>query len=266
MTIGKGRPCNGGDGIKGLIRCAAAVMFLVSAAWPALLDAQVIRGRLLDAETDAPVPAGRVLAIDSAFGSVASALSDARGRFTLRVGGGIQSVSVFASALAYRSYVDGPFDLAAGDTLALEFRIQPFPIPVDSLSVSVEGRLKRLEMSGFYQRRAMEPGGVFLERPELKEKPAVRASDLFRRLSGVFVVPARNGLGGWKVLLRSRCLPVVFIDGVRVRSPKYGGGLIDDWLHPDEIEGIEIYRSPAQVPLQYGGTGAKCGVIVMWTR
>ncbi|MDH5805789.1 MAG: hypothetical protein OEZ54_11480, partial [Gemmatimonadota bacterium] len=43
---------------------------------------------------------------------------------------------------------------------------------------------------------------------------------------------------------------------------------IDDIGHPSTIAAVEIYRSGAQVPVQFGGTSieTQCGVIVIWTK
>ncbi len=110
---------------------------------------------------------------------------------------------------------------------------------------------------------------MFLGRPEIEGKRAFRASGVFRRIAGVHVAPLPNGMDEWQVLLRNRCLPSLWIDGVNVRSSGGANGprvRIDDFLSPVEIEGIEIYRSASEVPPRYGGTGASCGVILIWTR
>ena len=41
---------------------------------------------------------------------------------------------------------------------------------------------------------------------------------------------------------------------------------IDGLSKPFNLAGIEIYRSPAEIPAQYGGPQSRCGVIVMWNR
>ena len=64
------------------------------------------------------------------------------------------------------------------------------------------------------------------------------------------------------VLLRG-CEPAVFIDGVRIRG---GAATIDELVSPLDIAGIEIYRGPADVPVEFGGPGTNCGAIVIWTR
>jgi hypothetical protein len=31
------------------------------------------------------------------------------------------------------------------------------------------------------------------------------------------------------------------------------------------MEAIEVYRSASEVPIEFGGNSASCGVIVLWT-
>ncbi len=43
---------------------------------------------------------------------------------------------------------------------------------------------------------------------------------------------------------------------------------LDDVVNPETVEGIEVYRTAAQVPAEFGGSGifTRCGVLVIWTR
>ena len=41
---------------------------------------------------------------------------------------------------------------------------------------------------------------------------------------------------------------------------------LDNLPSPKEIAGIEMYPGPATAPLQYGGSGTRCGVILIWTK
>ena len=34
----------------------------------------------------------------------------------------------------------------------------------------------------------------------------------------------------------------------------------------EELEAMEVYTSPMEVPGEFGGLGAKCGLILLWTR
>lgn len=240
----------------------AAVACCVCSAVPC--GGQVIAGVLLDSESGAPIPVGDIAVVDSAMKPIRAGKTDLRGRFSIRYTHD-QPVMVYASALSYRAYLDGPFDIAEGDTLVLEFRIDPQPLSVDSIFVSVDQRQRRLEVSGFYERRRSALGGVFLEYSDLENKPATRTSDFFVQIPGVTVVPVGGGLSRARVLIRNRCQPNLFVDGVKV-----GGGrrrpLIDEIVRPEEIEGIEIYRSSSQTPTQFDQMDSRCGAILIWTH
>ena len=45
---------------------------------------------------------------------------------------------------------------------------------------------------------------------------------------------------------------------------------VDNTFGPDtpirDIEGIEVYTGPSDVPGEFAGRNAGCGVIVVWTR
>jgi hypothetical protein len=56
-----------------------------------------------------------------------------------------------------------------------------------------------------------------------------------------------------------QCKPTWWIDGVEVRSFHENTPIRD-------IYGIEIYRGPGEVPGEFSGSNAACGVIVMWTK
>jgi hypothetical protein len=32
------------------------------------------------------------------------------------------------------------------------------------------------------------------------------------------------------------------------------------------LDAVEVYRSAAEVPVEYGGSNAGCGVILLWSR
>jgi hypothetical protein len=37
-------------------------------------------------------------------------------------------------------------------------------------------------------------------------------------------------------------------------------------FNPLDLEGMEVYRSAAEIPPEYNATGSACGVILLWTR
>jgi hypothetical protein len=68
------------------------------------------------------------------------------------------------------------------------------------------------------------------------------------------------------------CYPTVWIDGQMVHQGtagtmpgQSGPAFLDSLIGTEEIAGIEVYNSPASMPVQYN-LHAACGVIVIWTR
>jgi hypothetical protein len=75
-------------------------------------------------------------------------------------------------------------------------------------------------------------------------------------------VPSPRGFGN-EVLTTTGCRPAVYLDGLRY---PLRGESIDHIVNPMDIEGIEVYSNPAEVPVEYQGPGSSCGAIVIWTR
>jgi len=68
--------------------------------------------------------------------------------------------------------------------------------------------------------------------------------------------------------MTGRCPYRVFMDGLLVVSDPFRGDQewVRELVRPAEVEGIEVYTRPSQVPVQYGGAQGGCGVILIWTR
>lgn len=56
-----------------------------------------------------------------------------------------------------------------------------------------------------------------------------------------------------------QCPPIWIVDGQEVRSFHENTPIRD-------VYGIEIFRGPGEVPGEYAGSNAACGVIVVWTK
>ena len=41
---------------------------------------------------------------------------------------------------------------------------------------------------------------------------------------------------------------------------------LDSAVSPAVVAAMEIYRSPAEIPAEFKGSNADCGVIVVWTH
>ncbi len=154
--------------------------------------------------------------------------------------------------------------------------------------VVVTGTAVAAKMRGFEERRAMNAGGHFITRAQLAAREHSRLSDILRSVPGVklvrrpdntvFLESTRSAFASTLDRQSTEALPdgsyglnrcyfQIYLDGAVIFQP---GGLvkppnIDDFA-PNGVEAIELYPGPANTPIQFGGTGAACGTIVLWTR
>jgi outer membrane receptor for ferrienterochelin and colicin len=145
---------------------------------------------------------------------------------------------------------------------------------LEPTTVTAEAPVPSLVANGFYDRQRGGTG-LFLDRQAIERRSGARElGDLLRAIPGVTV--DFNGLirlRGIRTGAASACgAPLVFLDGIAVNRREAASGVPDpsQWqrsIDPDDIEAIELYRSPAEVPARYnsGGTAA-CGVILIWGR
>jgi outer membrane cobalamin receptor len=121
-----------------------------------------------------------------------------------------------------------------------------------------------LERVGFYSRQRIGLG-TFITRAIIEQRypTAIRVAELIQQVPGIFRVDEGDNESVIYVRLHPRfdgpCPATLYVDGLffQKRLPR---------IAAQDIEAIEIYRGAAQVPAQYGGVNAACGVIVIWTR
>jgi hypothetical protein len=244
--------------VRFLLLAALLAVLAVPASGQAPTEPATLRVRVIDATTNVPIPGARVGLTDIGF----FALTDTSGVATLR---GIPPGQHAFEAVMFgfesqTAVLDlGPGALAIGD-VALTFA----PIAIDE--IMVEGRSRwsaQLQRKGFYE-RAQEGLGYHLDRLAIRDFNVFLLSEVMNRL------PIRPGFAGfvnpdptsadvdYAVELPAGCAPGIYIDG----TPWVG--FIDDmpllW-----VEGLEYYTSPTQVPIEFQGYGAFCGLVLIWT-
>lgn len=114
----------------------------------------------------------------------------------------------------------------------------------------------------FFHRRLVR-SGTFRIRADPVFESAIATGDLLRMIPGVRV---SFGQGGTTVSF-SRCSGrgskvSVWIDGAQVMTSDHNEALT--YLRPNDIEMIEVYRGPGQIPGEF--LGDSCAAIVIWTR
>jgi hypothetical protein len=248
-----------------------ALLFVASLiALPSMTDAQTIRGRVTDSATGGAVVAAsiKLLAPDSNVAATAS--SDSTGQFLLRASRSGRYVLLF-ERIGYAPQMSQAIELSGSGLYALSMALNPSAVPVVPVVVKVEARVPALERNGFYNRKKTGQGH-FIERPLIEAREGRLTSELFNGITGVKLIHKPGG--GYHVILRGgmatrgsrnpHCPPRVFVDGAPVQA--FGESFDLDLIQRSEIEAIEVYRSPAQLPSQYGGAESRCGVILLWRR
>jgi hypothetical protein len=116
---------------------------------------------------------------------------------------------------------------------------------------------------GFDARKARS-NGYFYTKKDMESSADQSMTAFFRRVPGIQVLLV-NGQNQVVVSrsLSSQCGQVQwYVDGVAY-DPQNDN--MDDMFRPYEIEGIEVYESADDVPIQYQGNHSQCGTILIWT-
>ena len=84
--------------------------------------------------------------------------------------------------------------------------------------------------------------------------------DALRTVRGVRIQCNQQEFECNAVMVRTpQCTPTWYIDGVEARSFHANTPIAD-------IYGIEVYRGAGEIPAEFAGSNAGCGVIVVWTK
>lgn len=269
----------------GCLRTSALTALLLL-GWAASARAQQVSGQVLDERSGEILSSVNVTLLDAAGRSVAMTRTDAQGAFALSV----------PSEGAYRLRAEGveygPLNtelvqVGGRVSLRLVMRLPMREVKLDALNVVAARRSAsavRLEGTGFVSRRHTN-AGLFLTREEIERQNPMEMTAVVRMLPGVILVPSDPAAQGGDVVMRgSSCLPSVWVDGAmvrpggyrtpdqhRVRKPTLYHTVsfwmsFDELVDPDEVEGLEVYRSALEVPAVFAGANPTCGALVVWRR
>ena len=190
--------------------------------------------------------------------------------------------------------------VAAGRVTNVRASLSVDPVALEPIKVSVERREFKLQKVGFYERRDLG-FGRYIDRQDIENRGPLEVTDLFAGMPGVELFTPRGGsllnpvnkyvvLRSGRVMWPSRtiseeereereyahnmmkdpeyyrCFPAVYVDDFRTHQGGEEPARLDELLSPMDIAGIEVYPSTTGLPPKYLSLGARCGVIVVWTR
>jgi hypothetical protein len=238
-------------------------------------------GAVVRHDNGAPIPGAMVLVRDVDGRPVHSTVTDDNGRFRFHHPDPLtRYFELTVEHVAYEE-VSRVIDFSPGEQLDVEVILTERPIELEPIVV-IQRRRGMLVDVGFYDR--LEQGaGLFIERAEIERRRPSRVTDLLRGRPGLTVIRTPDGKDDVRVTtptrLRGDCQPVIWVDGVKIRSggePRvqvtatgnrvFMQAQLSEIVTPEEVEAIEVYDSPAGVPVEYGGNEPACGVVLIWTR
>jgi hypothetical protein len=218
----------------------------------------VLRGRVIDKVSRGGLPGATV----TVLGLSRQTATDSLGGFVL---GGLRpgriSLVVNASAFPITRII---FDLTgdtvrtiALDSTASGVQAQSLPAAVTTAAATeVSYRLRDFE------RRRKTGRGQYLGETEIRNSTASNVQDLTRGMRGVTLHCGGTTEGGCRIqMVRApvNCQPDYVIDGQ-----------LDNIFGPStpirDIVALEVYTGPSDVPGEFAGRTAGCGVVVIWTR
>lgn len=194
-----------------------------------------------------------------------SALTNSRGVFTFEnVPWGIYMLDVTHLAFADASQA---FRLQGGQAHQMEVQMSEVAIELEPLTVSVRPRAWFAGMRGL-QDRINLGFGYILDQEDLEVRGASKITDALRGIPGVRIIPlgaygSTVQFRGQRNVLATGCQPAFIMDGISFNlDPELGLNEFDAM----DLQAMEVYRSAAEVPGEFGGLGSNCGALVMWTK
>ena len=245
----------------------ALVMFQGSAA------AQMLGGIVVDTTTGAAIPDAIISVLDERGIVRGRIASDSAGvfRFPLSAPGRYR---LQAEHPQYALHSTRLIAVRRGEQIAVELRLGLQVTELAPLVVTARTRHAVSYLTRFYDRmdRQKKIGlGRFITREDIDRTATANVHTLLQREPSIRLMrvsAAGMGISEWLVLshrggmgISPFCSPMLYLNGMLIgRSSRVE---LSWFVSPDQIEGIEIYRSGLEAP---GEMADACGAIGVWTR
>jgi hypothetical protein len=156
-------------------------------------------------------------------------------------------------------------DLASNQTRSGGVTLSERAEVLDQVTVYGKASRRRIDYTGFLERRKSAGSGHFITRADIAALRPVDLADILRRVPGLRLVPTAYfdytilSSRGASTNPSGTCQPLIFVDGARLTDDTALNGM----LRPGDIAAIEVYAGLAGTPPQY--SGGDCGSILIWT-
>lgn len=240
------------------LREVTAVLALAFSSVAGAQQASTVVGRVSDRTTKRPVAGAEIISGTDSH----SATTDSLGRFTLPgLTAGHGRLVVRATGFPVSTY---EVDLPAGDTLVQS-------VQLDS---TAEGRAKAQELPSVpitaaaslgpryadFERRLKTGRGQYITADQIDKNRYNTLQEAVRTMRGV-EISCGGGGGCYIKMARApmQCSPEYIVD-------EHEDNIFGPLTPIRDIQGVEVYTGPSDVPGEFAGVNAGCGVVVIWTK
>ena len=245
----------------------ALAMLLFASALHAQPTLQTVRGRIVDAATNAPVATASLRVVEESGNAAVTGQTDFGGRFSIRlpIAG---TYRITAERIGYSVLTSETIVVAAGANPEVELRMTPAAVALESVGVRVRQTPKfRDPRAGRYWERVDRGRGIYITPEQIERRRAVTTTDLLRETRGVLISGDR--FRGGNVFLGvsaiRACRPTLYIDGRRRQMVPEER--LEDFIDREDLWAIEIYAEAYEAPSELPpDDNFRCGVIAIWTR
>jgi len=222
-----------------------------------------ILGRVIDQYTGKTIPNARIQLNDTDH----EAVSNDRGMFYLAgVRWGLYAMTVEHATYGKQEQV---VRIIGGRAHDIEVRLTPDAIEIAPLLVRIRPRRWFREMEGL-EYRISRGFGIIRLRAEIEAMGALNLGEVLRGMPGVRITQSGSLITGTYVvqmrgardMMNRPCPPMLWVDGMKWGKEQH----FYNQILGIELEAVEAYRGPAEVPGEFLDGDASCGVVVAWTR
>ncbi len=229
-----------------------------------------VEGRVVDEHSQRPLAFADITVRRPSGQFVRSLQADSLGRFEFQVSR-VRGVELRVEMLGYQTNVTPVLYFDDKKYFQIEIRLDADALLLAPLEVIVWSEVDPSPFLDNFRRRLRNGMGIYITREQIEARNPSFVSDMLRTVPGLQVNGSGNSLRPSVSFGRSsgmRCYTQIFVDGLLMNPWSVGeaNARLDDFVTPQSVEGIEIYRGLSTVPPEFLTPDAECGVIAVWTR
>jgi len=238
-----------------LPRGVAFLVLALATAATSLAGAQTatLKGKVVDSELGEAIP-GAVVRIRPGGAPITA---DSLGYFLVSdLKPGEIEVAVQSIGFESRSW---KFSVQAGQSMDRSFSLDFTGDKLPEIVVTARAN-KLVPRYADFERRRDRGIGAFMRWDDIKKKNYNTLGEAARSVRGVKLECNQQDFECDIRMARTpNCAPRWYVDGVQVSSFHENTPIRD-------IYGLELYRGPSELPGEFSGSDAGCGVLVVWTK